>query len=52
MSLIERIEEAIENKDTSTLELLLADWDNNRMTNQKEVSNERVFQYHRKEVCF
>lgn len=33
MSLIERIEEAIENKDTSTLELLLADWDNNRMTN-------------------
>ena len=32
MSLIERIEEAIENKDTSTLELLLADWDNNRMT--------------------
>ena len=33
MSLIERIEKAIENKDTSTLELLLADWDNNRMTN-------------------
>ena len=33
MSLIERIEEAIENKETSTLELLLADWDNNRMTN-------------------
>ena len=33
MSLIERIEEAIENKDTSTLELLLADWDNNRTTN-------------------
>ena len=33
MSLIERIEEAIDNKDTSTLELLLADWDNNRMTN-------------------
>ena len=33
MSLIERIEEAIENKDTSTLALLLADWDNNRLTN-------------------
>ena len=33
MSLIERIEEAIENKDINTLELLLADWDNNRMTN-------------------
>lgn len=33
MSLIERIEEAIDNKDTSTLELLLADWDNNRMIN-------------------
>lgn len=33
MSLIERIEEAIENKDTSALELLLADWDNNRTTN-------------------
>ena len=37
MSLIARIEEAIENKDTSTLALLLADWDNNRTTNQKEV---------------
>ena len=33
MSLIERIEEAIENKDTNTLELLLADWDNNRTIN-------------------
>lgn len=33
MSLIERIEEAIENKDTSTLALLLEDWDNNRLTN-------------------
>ena len=33
MSLIERIEKAIEDKDTNALELLLADWDNNRMTN-------------------
>ena len=33
MSLIERIEEAIENKDTSTLALLLVDWDNNRLIN-------------------
>ena len=33
MSLIERIEKAIEEKDTNTLELLLADWDNNRTTN-------------------
>lgn len=33
MSLIERIEKAIKDKDTSTLELLLADWDNNRTTN-------------------
>lgn len=33
MSLIERIEEAIANKDTDTLELLLEDWDNNRLTN-------------------
>ena len=33
MSLIERIEKAIEDKDINALELLLADWDNNRMTN-------------------
>ena len=33
MNLIERIEKAIEDKDTSALELLLADWDNNRATN-------------------
>ena len=33
MSLIERIEKAIEEKDTSTLALLLVDWDNNRTTN-------------------
>lgn len=52
MSLIERIEEAIENKDTNALELLLVDWDNNKLTNQKEVKNERIFQYHRKEICF
>ena len=50
MSLIERIEEAIENKDTSTLALLLADWDNNRTTNQKEVNNERVFQYYKQDL--
>lgn len=33
MSLIERIEEAIENKDVVTLEALLNEWDNNSTTN-------------------
>ncbi len=33
MNLIERIEEAIVNKDTDMLEMLLEDWDNNRLAN-------------------
>ena len=43
MSLIERIEEAIENKDTNALALLLADWDNNRLTNQERNKGMKEF---------